>query len=119
MTASRSSAVVADVSVPLAAVAIVATGVALLLLASLHVLSREFDSSWRMVSEYVRGHYGWVLSMMFAFWGAGSWLLAFLQSGAFSSERLLLWLANLTWISVVLMFAALVVMTTEYFKAGG
>ena len=48
----------------------------LLLLASLHVLSPEFDPSFRMVSEYALGHYGWVLSLMFLAWGMSSWALA-------------------------------------------
>jgi len=34
-------------------------------LAILHVLSPEFDTSWRMVSEYALGNFGWVLSLMF------------------------------------------------------
>jgi hypothetical protein len=60
-----------------ARLAIAAAAAALLLLASLHVLSPEFDPSWRMVSEYANGHYGWVLSLMFAAWGLSSWALAF------------------------------------------
>src|SRR5437588_5754704 len=48
----------------------------LLLLASLHVLSPEFDPSFRMVSEYALGHYDWVLSLMFLAWGISSWALA-------------------------------------------
>jgi hypothetical protein len=57
--------------------AIAAAPAALLLLASLHVLSPEFDPAWRMVSEYANGHYGWVLSLMFAAWGLSSFALAF------------------------------------------
>jgi hypothetical protein len=34
-------------------------------LAALHVLSPEFDPSWRMVSEYALGRYEWVLALMF------------------------------------------------------
>jgi len=49
----------------------------LVLLAALHVLSPEFDPSWRVVSEYANGHYGWVLSLMFACWAVSSWMLAF------------------------------------------
>jgi len=49
---------------------------ALLALASLHLLSPEFDPSWRMVSEYANGHYGWLLSLMFVAWGLSSWALA-------------------------------------------
>lgn len=50
--------------------------VALILLASLHVLSPEFSPSWRMISEYALGHYGWVLSLFFLAWGLSSWALA-------------------------------------------
>ena len=49
---------------------------AIVLLASLHFLSPEFDPSWRMVSEYANGHFGWVLALMFAAWGFSSWALA-------------------------------------------
>jgi hypothetical protein len=50
---------------PAALLAIALTVIALLLLASLHLLSPEFAPSWRMISEYALGHYGWVLSLMF------------------------------------------------------
>ena len=59
-----------------ALIAIALSIATLLLLASLHVLSPEFDPSFRMVSEYAFGHYGWVLSLMFAIWGLSSWALA-------------------------------------------
>jgi hypothetical protein len=59
-----------------ALVAIALGAAALLLLGGLHVLSPEFDPSWRMVSEYANGRYGWVLSLMFAAWGLSSWALA-------------------------------------------
>ncbi len=49
----------------------------LVFLAVLHVLSPEFDPSWRMVSEYALGNYGWVLSLMFIAWAVSSWKLAF------------------------------------------
>jgi hypothetical protein len=57
-------------------VALVAAGATLLLLASLHVLSPEFNPAWRMVSEYALGRFGWVLSLMFLAWGISSWGLA-------------------------------------------
>lgn len=41
---------------------------ALVALAVLHLLSPEFDPSWRFVSEYALGDYGWVLSIMFVAW---------------------------------------------------
>jgi hypothetical protein len=57
---------------PAAQLAIAGTTLALLLLASLHVLRPEFNPSWRMVSEYANGHYGWVLSLMFVTWGVST-----------------------------------------------
>lgn len=49
---------------------------AVLLLAALHVLSPEFSPSWRMISEYALGHYGWMLSLMFLCSGVSCWALA-------------------------------------------
>jgi uncharacterized protein DUF998 len=65
-----------NTSVTSARVAIASAAAALLALASLHVLSPEFDPSWRMVSEYANGHHGWLLSLMFIAWGLSSWALA-------------------------------------------
>jgi hypothetical protein len=59
-----------------AAMAGLATAVALVSLVSLHVVSREFNPSWRMVSAYADGRHGWLLSTMFAAWGLGSLSLA-------------------------------------------
>lgn len=59
-----------------ARVALAASIATLILLASLHLLSPEFDPSWRMVSEYALGNYSWVLSAMFIAWGVSSWALA-------------------------------------------
>jgi hypothetical protein len=47
----------------------------LVFLITLHLLSPEFDPSWRMVSEYALGHYGWILSLMFLSWAISSWSL--------------------------------------------
>jgi Protein of unknown function (DUF998) len=49
----------------------------LVCLAGLHVLSPEFDPSWRVVSEYALGRHAWALSLMFLAWGMSSWALAF------------------------------------------
>ena len=49
----------------------------LVCLAALHVLSPEFDPSWRVVSEYALGGHGWALSLMFLAWATSSWALAF------------------------------------------
>ena len=164
-----------------ALLAIAAAAAALLLLASLHVLSPEFDPSWRMVSEYALGHYGWVLSLMFLAWGISAWALAValwsqvktragkvglwflviaglgealasvfdithdtghsiagvLGMGGFpiaavllsvslgrtqpwrGAKKPLLWMANLNWISVVLLVATLVLMTVQVAQAYG
>lgn len=63
------------------------TASVLLCLAALHVLSPEFDPSWRVVSEYANGHYGWVLSLMFACWAVGTWALA-IALGPYLQSRL-------------------------------
>jgi hypothetical protein len=57
-------------------VAVLATAVAFASLAILHVISPEFQPSWRMVSEYANGRHRWLLSVMFAAWGLGSFALA-------------------------------------------
>ena len=150
------------------------------MLAGLHILSPEFDPSWRVVSEYANGRYGWLLSLMFASWAVSSFALAFairsrvrtrggriglgflvlagvgqamaavfdinhplhdlagvLGIGGlpvaamlisvslihtqpwFASRKALLWTANLTWVSVVLMAATFAIMIATYLSAGG
>jgi hypothetical protein len=42
----------------------------LAILFSLHFLKREFDPSWRMISEYEIGRYGWMMRLAFFCWGA-------------------------------------------------
>jgi hypothetical protein len=37
----------------------------LFLLAILHLLEPEFDPTWRFVSEYMLGHFGWMMSLAF------------------------------------------------------
>lgn len=152
----------------------------LFFLAALHILSPEFNPSWRMVSEYALGKYSWLLSLMFAAWGISSWALAFatwghvrttagkiglillvvagigeamasifdishpLHSAASiigipslpiaamlisvslarrpawsASKKALLWTANLTWISVLLMAATFILLIATYTQAGG
>ena len=133
-----------------------------------------------MVSEYANGHYGWVLSLMFAAWGISSWALAFTirsQMGTRAGQiglgflvaagvgeamasvfdinhqplhdiagyfgilglpiaamlisvslgrtqpwsaarKALLWTANLTWMSVVLLAATFMVMISTFMQSG-
>lgn len=166
---------------PAAGLSVIMSAATILLLVSLHVLSPEFDPSWRMVSEYAFGHYGWVLSLMFLAWGISSWALAvaifphtnssggrigltflvlagigeamasvfdirhetghtlagllgvagfpvaaLLLSVALGktetwggAQRALLALANLCWISVVLLIATLILMTVQMIHASG
>ena len=59
-----------------AAVAAVTAALVLAVLAALHLLSPEFNPSWRMVSEYANGRYGLLLSFMFGLWAVSSWSLA-------------------------------------------
>jgi hypothetical protein len=59
-----------------AKIAIAAAAASALLLVALHVLSPEFDVSWRMVSEYAIGQHGGLLTAVFITWAAASWALA-------------------------------------------
>jgi hypothetical protein len=170
-----------EIDAPAAWLAIVMAVATILLLASLHVLSPEFDPSWRVVSEYALGHYGWVLSLMFLAWAISSWALVvaiktqiktaagkiglwfliiagigeamasvfdvthaaghgiagLLGVGGFpvaalllsvslgrteawrGARKPLLWLANLSWIGVVLLFATLLWLTLQIARAMG
>lgn len=59
-----------------ARLALAAAASAVLSLVLLHVLSPEFAPSWRMVSEYANGRYGWLLTVFFVSWAVGSWATA-------------------------------------------
>jgi hypothetical protein len=50
--------------------AIVLAAIFLAILSLLHFLEPEFDPSWRMVSEYEIGRYGWMMMLAFFCWGA-------------------------------------------------
>lgn len=56
---------------------ILASGISLILLAALHILSPELNPAWRMVSEYANGKYAWVLSLFFVFWAISAWALTY------------------------------------------
>ena len=43
----------------------------LALLILLHFLKPEFDPSWRMISEYEIGRFGWMMRLAFFCWGVG------------------------------------------------
>ncbi len=62
---------------PLLVYGSIASGViALLSLLVLHVVSPEFQPSWRMVSEYALGEHRWLITTFFMSWGVSSLLLA-------------------------------------------
>jgi Protein of unknown function (DUF998) len=144
-------------------------------------MSPEFSPSWRMISEYALGHYGWILCLMFLCSGVSCWalvvaihpevrtntgrvgLLFLFISGtggvlaAFfdvnrpvghgiagllgvigfplaalplsvalgrneawrSNRKGLLWFANLSWITVVLLIATLAIMVMQLRAANG
>src|SRR5262245_48431294 len=61
-----------------ACIGLAAVVVFLILLATLHFLEPEFDSSKRLISEYELGRYGWIMSL--AFFSLGVGVLATLRS---------------------------------------
>jgi hypothetical protein len=54
-------------SLTAARLTIAAAVIHLILLAALHIIKPDFDPSWRMVSEYSIGRYGWVMVLAFLF----------------------------------------------------
>ena len=52
-----------------ARIAVVLAASFLTILLLLHFLEPEFDPSWRMISEYEIGRYGWLMSLAFFCWG--------------------------------------------------
>lgn len=53
-----------------ARLAVVFAATFLTILFLLHFLEPEFDPSWRMISEYEIGRYGWLMALAFFCWGA-------------------------------------------------
>jgi hypothetical membrane protein len=169
-----------DFATVAARVALAAATAELLLLASLHVLSPEFDPAWRVISEYALGQYGWVLTLMFLAAAFNVWALAaavwphvattagkigvgllivagvgpamasvfaidhplhdlagligvlglpvaaMVTSVSLSrtpawagAKKTLLWTANLTWVSVVVFVATMIILFVTFTQAGG
>lgn len=59
-----------------ATIAVAAAAASAISLLALHVLGPEFNPSWRMISEYANGRYGWLLTVVFVTWAVASWALA-------------------------------------------
>ncbi|RJO61969.1 DUF998 domain-containing protein [candidate division WS5 bacterium] len=55
-----------------ARISIATTLTFLLLLAILHVIKPEIEPSWRMISEYEIGNFGWLMQVAFFSWALGS-----------------------------------------------
>ena len=49
---------------------IVFAAIFLAILALLHLLKRELNPVWRMISEYEIGRFGWMMRLAFFCWGA-------------------------------------------------
>lgn len=58
-----------SISKAAAGVAVVLACTFLAILTLLHFLEPEFDPSWRMISEYEIGRYGWMMRLAFFCWG--------------------------------------------------
>ncbi len=56
-------------------IAITATALAVVLLISLHVLKPDYNPTWRFISEYEIGDYGWVMQLSFLGMAAASVLV--------------------------------------------
>jgi len=74
LSRSRSAA---PSTVTAARLALVTAIAAIFFMLILHILSPEFNPSWRMVSEYALGKYSWLLSLMFISWAISSWAIYF------------------------------------------
>ena len=59
-----------------ASLAIAGAATSAIALLALHLLSPEYASSWRMVSEYANGRHAWLLTVVFVTWALASWSLA-------------------------------------------
>lgn len=62
---------VTAISLPAARISLAGSVVFLVLVAALHFLKPDYDPSWRFISEYAIGDFGWVMMIAFFFWAAG------------------------------------------------
>jgi hypothetical protein len=59
----------APTSLPAARLALGAAGAFLFLLSAAHLAKPDLDPSWRPISEYALGDFGWVMTLAFLSWG--------------------------------------------------
>jgi hypothetical protein len=60
---------VTSISLTAARLSLVSGATFVLLLAALHFLRPDLDPSWRVISEYALGSYGWIMTIAFLAWG--------------------------------------------------
>jgi hypothetical protein len=71
-TISRATATakpVTAISLTAARLALVSGATFVVLLAALHFIKPDLDPSWRAISEYALGDYGWIMIIAFLAWG--------------------------------------------------
>jgi hypothetical protein len=66
MTELTTTKLVTNVEANAARISIISGALFVLLLGSLHLLETEFDPTWRFISEYALGKFGWMMSLAFA-----------------------------------------------------
>lgn len=69
-----------------ACVAFFAAGISFTLIALLHALAPQYDPSWRFVSEYAVGPFGWMMQLAFAAMAASFGSLAIALRGEVASQ---------------------------------
>ena len=62
---------VATISRTAAQLSLAAAATFLILLAALHLIKPELDPSWRFISEYAIGDYGWIMALAFLSFAVG------------------------------------------------
>lgn len=59
-----------------ARIAVASPIVVALIIVALHAIKPEFEPSWRFISEYAIGAYGWIMKLAFLVWSCGCFALA-------------------------------------------
>ena len=74
--ASSQSAMHGPQAAMAARVAAAGTMAVALIIVALHAIKPEFEPSWRFISEYAIGPYGWIMKLAFLIWAASCAALA-------------------------------------------
>ena len=84
MTGLTTTRPVTNVEANAARTSVISAALFVLLLGSLHLIETEFDPTWRFISEYALGEFGWLMSLAF---GAIAVSLASIGVAVFSRVR--------------------------------